>query len=272
MRFAFCNEGFGQRSWPAVCSALAEAGYDGVELAPFTLADTVRDISTRSRSDIRTAAHDAGLEVVGLHWLLVKPEGLHVSHPDSKVRARTRDHLCHLADFCADLGGRIMVLGSPGQRGRVGDASPDDTWRWTAETVSGALPTAAERGVNLCVEPLGTDETDFITTAAEARRLVDEIGQPNFRLILDVKAMSSEHRPIPDIIREQRDCLAHMHANDANRRGPGFGDTDFRPILNALREVRYDGYISVEPFEFVPDVDIVARRSIRYLRECLPAQ
>ena len=271
MRFAFCNEGFADRPWPAVCSAIAEAGYDGVEVAPFTLAETVRDISPHGRADMRTAAHDAGLEIVGLHWLLVKPEGLHVSHPNSKVRARTRDYLCHLADFCADLGGEIMVFGSPRQRGRVDDASSDDTWRWAAETFSGALPTAAERGVTLCIEPLGADETHFVTSAADARRLVDEIGHPSFRLILDVKAMSSEDVPIPDIIRQQRDFLAHVHANDRKGQGPGFGDTDFHPILEALREVRYDGYISVEPFEFLPDVDSVARRSIRYLRECMPA-
>ncbi|UCC68737.1 MAG: sugar phosphate isomerase/epimerase [Armatimonadota bacterium] len=270
MRFAFCNEGFGDRPWSAVCSAIAKAGYDGVEIAPFTLAETVRDIPARERADIRAAAHDAGLEIVGLHWLLVKPEGLHVSHPDSKVRARTRDYLCHLADFCADLGGEIMVFGSPRQRGRVDDASSDDTWRWAAETFCGALPTAAERGVTLCIEALGTDETDFVTTAADARRLVDEIGHPSFRLILDVKAMSSEDVPIPDIIRQQRDVLAHVHANDRNGQGPGFGDTDFHSILKALSEMSYDGYISVEPFEFLPDVDTVARRCIRYLRECLP--
>jgi len=271
MRFAFCNEGFGERSWPAVCSALAEAGYDGVEIAPFALGETVQEISARQRADIRRVAHDAGLEIVGLHWLLAKPEGLHVSHADAKVRARTRDYLCHLVDFCADLGGKIMVFGSPRQRGRVDDASGDDTWRWAAETFAGVLAAAAERAVSLCIEPLGPDETDFITTASEGRRLVEDLSHPNFRLILDVKAMSSEGRPIADIIREQRDLLAHVHANDANRQGPGFGDTDFMPILEALREIRYDGYVSVEPFEFVPDVDAVARRSVRYLRECLPA-
>jgi sugar phosphate isomerase/epimerase len=81
--------------------------------------------------------------------------------------------------------------------------------------------------------------------------------------------MCAEGREIPEIVREQRDMLAHVHANDANKQGPGFGDVDFRPILGALREIGYDGYVSVEPFEFVPDVDTVARRSLRYLRECL---
>jgi sugar phosphate isomerase/epimerase len=271
MHFSFCNEGFGDRPWPATCSALAEAGYDGVEIAPFTFADSVQELSPRQRGEIRDAAQDAGLQIVGLHWLLVKPEGLHVSHTDASVRGRTRDYLCHLVDFCGDLGGRIMVFGSPGQRGRVGDASAEQAWQWAAETLTSVMPTAEERGVTLCIEPLGPDETDFANTAEDGRRLVEKIGHPNFRLMLDVKAMCTEGRPLGEIIRNSRDQLAHVHANDENRQGPGFGDVDFAPILKALREIRYDGYVSVEPFEFDPDAETVARRSLRYLQECLPA-
>jgi sugar phosphate isomerase/epimerase len=271
MRFAFCNEGFGDRPWSAVCEAIAEAGYKGVEIAPFTFAETVQEIAAHQRSEIRRVARDAGLEIVGLHWLLVKPEGLHISHPDAAVRARTRDCLRYLADFCADVGGKIMVFGSPRQRGKVEDATANDIWRWAVATFAAVLPTAAERGVSLCIEPLESEETGFINTAAEGRRLVEELDHPSFRLMLDVKAMCAEGRPIPEIIESQRDILAHVHANDANRQGPGFGEVDFRPILTELREVGYEGYVSVEPFEFSPNVDEVARRSLGYLRECLSA-
>jgi sugar phosphate isomerase/epimerase len=271
MRFAFCNEGFGDRAWSAVCAAIAEAGYDGVEIAPYTLAEKVQDIPSRERGDIRSLAQDTGLEIVGLHWLLVKPEGLHIGHPDQAVRARTRDYLCHLVDFCADVGGKLMVFGSPGQRGGTEGAAADDAWAWAAEVFRGVSPVLAEREITLCIEPLTPEETDFINTAAEARRLVEEVAHPNFRMILDAKAMCSEGTPIPDIIRANRDMLAHVHANDENRQGPGFGEVDFRPILAALRGIGYGGYISVEPFEFIPDVGVVARRSVRYLRECLPA-
>ena len=273
MRFAFCNEGFGEAAWPVVCQALAEAGYDGVEIAPFTFAPSVRDVPPRRRTEIRSTAQEAGLEIVGLHWILAKTEGLHVGHPEPEVRKRTRDYLCHLGDLCADVGGRVMVLGSPSQRGRVGEASEADTWKWAAETLEGARDTLAEREVVLCIEPLGKEETDFINTAEDGRRLVDELGHPSFGLMLDVHAMSSaESRPLEEIIKEQREVLAHVHANDANRQGPGFGEVDFRPILAALRQIGYDGYVSVEPFEFDPDAETVARRSVRYLRDCLPGE
>ncbi len=272
MRFAFCNEGFGDRPWPAVCSVLAEAGYDGVEIAPFTFADSVQLISPAQRADIREAARQAGLEIAGLHWLLAAPEGMHLSHPDASVRSRTTDYIRHLADFCADLGGTVMVLGSPRQRGRVGDTPAEQTWRWAADTIAGALPTAQERGVTLCIEPLGPQETDFVNSAREARRLIEELRHPRFRLMLDVKAMCTEDRPPAAIIRENEDILAHVHANDENRQGPGFGEVDFAPILEALRDLHYTGYVSVEPFEFRPDAEAVARRSLEYLRQCLPGE
>ena len=270
MRFAFCNEGFGDKPWPAVCRELAEAGYDGVEIAPYTIAETVQEVSAHRRGEIWAAAREAGLEIVGLHWLLVKPEGLHIGHPEAKVRARTRDYLCHLADFCADLGGKIMVFGSPEQRSKMGEASVEDRWRWAVEAFAGALETLEERGVTLCIEPLGKEETDLVNTAAEGKRLVEEVGHKNFRLMLDVKAMCSEGEPVADIIRGHGELLAHVHANDENRQAPGFGEVDFRPIVEALREVRYGGYVSVEPFEFAGEVGEVARRSLCYLRVCAP--
>jgi sugar phosphate isomerase/epimerase len=268
MRFAFCNEGFGERPWAAVCRTLSAAGYDGVEIAPFTLAEHVGDISQQARAELRGVAAAEGLAIVGLHWLLVKPEGLHISHPDQAVRSRTRDYLCQLTDFCADLGGRVMVFGSPKQRGNSAGATDEEAWKWAIATFRGTLPTLAEREVTLCLEPLGTEETDFVNTAERASRLIAEVGDPHVRLLLDTKAMCSEEKPIEEIVRTHRDILAHFHANDANRRGPGFGDLDFKPILAALQDSEYTGYVSVEPFDFTPDVDTVAAGSLRYLKEC----
>jgi len=268
MRLSFCNEGFGKRPWGAVCGALAEAGYDGVEIAPYPLADDVRDLSPSQRAEIRMLAEGAGLEIVGLHWLLVTPEGLHISHPDKAVRDRTCEYLCHLTDFCADLGGRVMVFGSPKQRGGSAGASQEDAWRWAAETFRGVLPVLEARGVTFTLEPLGPVETDFVNTAAAGRRMVEEINHPNFHLMLDCKAMTTEGPPLPEIIRAHGDLLAHVHVNDDQLRAPGLGDMDFGPVLAALTEVGYQGYVSVEPFVFDPDVDTVARQALAYLRGC----
>ena len=116
MKFAACNEFF--EGWPVekVFDYCKAVGYDGVEIAPFTLADSVEQVSARRREDIRKAAATAGIEVVGLHWLLVKPEGLYINHPDAAIRRRTQDYMKALIHFCGDLGATVMIHGSPKQR------------------------------------------------------------------------------------------------------------------------------------------------------------
>jgi len=272
VKFSFCNEFCGNMSLDSVFQLASRLGYDGVEVAPFTLAESVREIGRAERRRIADSAKQAGIEVVGLHWLLVSPRGLHLNHPEQpEVRERTVAYLIDLVRFCADLGGRIMVFGSPKQRNLVSGHSRRETWDLTVEAFQRCLPACAEAGVTLCIEPLGPAETSFICSHREAIDLVKAIDHPNFRMILDVKAMSSEAMPIPDIIHESAGCFAHFHANDANRRGPGFGDTDFVPILRALTEVEYPGYVSVEVFDFKPDGETIAAQSLRYLRECLAA-
>jgi len=267
MKFAICNETYQETPWPEVCRSIAGAGYDGVELAPFTFAPDVREISAERRREIARVATDAGLEIVGLHWLLVSPPGLHLTTADEGVRARTIDYLRALADFCADVGGRVMIFGSPKQRWVAEETPRERAWEWTAEAYRSVMPDAAERGIILCMEALPPPESNFILTAAEAVEMVRYVDHPNFRLMLDVKSMCAEGRPLPEIIREFCPLVEHFHANDANRRGPGFGDTDFRPIAAALRECGYSRYVSVEVFDYSPDPETIARGSLRALRE-----
>src|SRR5688572_6777184 len=113
VRFAICNETFGERPWEEVCRFVAETGYDGIELAPFTFAPSVEEIGAGERARIARVARDAGLEVVGLHWLLVSPPGLHINAPDPALRRRTAEYLRALVHFCGDVGGRVMIFGSP---------------------------------------------------------------------------------------------------------------------------------------------------------------
>lgn len=267
MKFAICNELFEGWPWERTCEFVGRAGYDGIEVAPFTLAESVTDVSPERRPAIRRQAEQAGLQVVGLHWLLVSPKGLYINHPDAEIRARTAAYLVALVDFCGDLEGRIMVLGSPKQRSVVAGLTHEQAWHFAKETLRPALDRAAARGVFICPEALAPAETNFLNTAAEARRFVQDLAHPNARMMLDVKAMSSEGRPPADIIRENGDLLVHVHANDANMRGPGFGDTDFAPIVTALRDVGFDGVVSVEVFDFKPDPETITHRSLAYLKQ-----
>jgi len=269
MKFALCNEMFGQRPLDEVATLASRLGYQGLEVAPFTLAADVRDLPAAEVQRLRRAAEEAGLEVVGFHWLLASPPGLHIAHPDRAVSERTRQFFLALIDTCGELGGRLCILGSPKQRSIEPGWDVRATRERAADFLRSVLPHAADRGITLCLEPLSPDETNFLTTHAEALEFIRDIDHPNCRLILDVKAMSSEGRPVPDIIRASAPLLAHIHANDANQRGPGFGETDFVPILRTLAEVGYQGYLSVEVFRFDPDPQTIARESLAYLRRTL---
>jgi sugar phosphate isomerase/epimerase len=272
MKFAICNELFEGWDFARMCRFVKAAGYDGVELAPFTLATPITDLTARRRADLRKIAADAGVEIIGLHWLLAKTEGLYLTSPDDVVRRRTSTYLVALAQACSDLGGSLMVFGSPKQRSRLPGVSPDQARAWAVETFRQALPSIADLGVTLCMEPLSAAETDFVNTCAEALDLIRAVDHANIVLHLDVKAMSSETTPMSELIRRYAGRAGHVHANDANRRGPGFGDTDFVAVFQALRDAGYDRWVSVEVFDYTPDPETIARQSLDYMRQCLPKE
>jgi sugar phosphate isomerase/epimerase len=270
MRYAICNETFQGLPLPDAYAQVRAMGYEGLEVAPFTLIDEgpvdVRRITPAARRHYADMVRDAGLEIVGLHWLLAKTTGFYLTSPEPAVRQRTADYLAALADLCADLGGSVMVFGSPVQRNLLPGVDHAQAQRYAADVLRAALPRCLERGVVVALEPLGPAEGDFLVTAAAAAELVRQVDSPACRLHLDVKAMSSETQPIPDILRAQAPLLAHFHANDPNRRGPGMGSVDFRPIMAALREIAYSGWVSVEAFVYEPSPLELARQSIDNLR------
>jgi sugar phosphate isomerase/epimerase len=268
MRYAICNETFEGWDHARICREAAELGYGGLELAPFTLAPRITDVTPAQRTELRRTAEERGLQIIGLHWLLARTEGFHVTAPDPHVRQRTADYLVELARCCRDLGGDLMVFGSPAQRRVPAGATRAQAADYCVDTFRRAAAGIGDAGVRLCLEPLAPAEADFINTAAEAVEILERIDQPHFVLHLDVKAMSADEAPIPDLIHRHAARTGHFHANDANRRGPGFGAVDFVPIFRALKESRYQGWVSVEVFDYTPDPVTIARDSIRYMREC----
>jgi sugar phosphate isomerase/epimerase len=267
MKFGICNETWQGWEFGLTCDAIAAAGYDGVEIAPFTLHEDPRQLTQADAVKAGAIARAAGLEVIGLHWLLVKPAGMHLTTPDDAVRQKTVEFAKHLARLCAAMGGTIMVWGSPKQRNIADGDSQDAASRRAVDAMREICETAGASGVTIAMEPLTPAETNFLTTAADTVRFIEQVDHPACRLHLDVKAMSSEKKPIPQIIAESKNYLAHFHANDSNLRGPGFGDVNFQPISKALRDADYEGYVSVEVFDYTPDPATIARKSIEYLRK-----
>lgn len=268
MRYAICNETFEGWDHERVCRFVAELGYTGLELAPFTLAPRITEVSAERRRELRRQAESAGVRILGLHWLLARTEGFHLTSPDAAVRRRTAVYLGELARAARDLGGELLVLGSPAQRRIPPGCSREQAAEFALDTLRQLLPVLEETGIWLCLEPLAPPEADFLLNAAEAVELLDALHHPLCALHLDVKAMAAEPLPTPEVIRRYGRRLKHFHANDVNRRGPGFGATDFVPIFEALRDIGYDGWVSIEVFDYAPDPETIARNSLAYLRRC----
>ncbi len=268
MRYAICNETFEGWDHERICRFVAELGYTGLEIAPFTLASRITEVSAERRSELRRQAEAAGVRIVGLHWLLAKTERFHLTSPDREVRRRTADYLAELARCARDLGGELLVLGSPAQRRIPASYGREQAFDFALDTLRQLLPALEATGIYLCLEPLAPPEADFILNAAEATELLDALQHPLCALHLDVKAMAAEPLPTPEVIRRYGYRLKHFHANDVNRRGPGFGETDFVPIFEALRDIGYDGWVSIEVFDYSPDPETIARNSLAYLRKC----
>src|SRR5678815_227191 len=188
MKFAICNEIFRDWNLADTFAYASKAGYSGVEIAPFTIANSVTDVSPAERQRIRDIASRSAIEIAGIHWVLMKPDGLYMNHPEASIRERTAKYFYDLVNFCADLGGKIMVVGSPKQRNVMTGVSREQAWQWAQETFHAAVQQAEQRQVTICFEPLSPAETNFINTAREAITFVKELDSPNFKIILDVKA------------------------------------------------------------------------------------
>ena len=270
MRYSICNELFEGWSLAETAAFVAELGYEGLEIAPYTLCERVTDLSADDRMRIRRTVEAAGLRVVGLHWLLARTEGFQVNDADPDVRERTAQYLFDLIDCCADVGGEVLIFGSPQQRDVPVDRSQAEAWQSTCEIMQRCGDRAQKRGLIFCVEPLSSNETTFITNVDEAAKLVRQVDHPHLRMMVDTKAMSHYDRPIPDQIRSVHPLFHHVHVNDPNLRGPGMGDLDFQPILQTLHDLNYERWVSVEVFDFTPGAERTARQSLAYLRKCQP--
>lgn len=278
MKIALCNEVLGKMPFAAQCAYAKALGYDGLEVAPFTLSDAPHRLTAGERAQVRRAADEAGIAIIGLHWLLVAPKGLSITAPDAAIRRETVGVMRHLIDLCADLGGGVMVHGSPAQR----KVAPGDTleaaWARARDCFAQIAEHAGAAGVSYCIEPLARTETQLVNTLEDAARMVSEVGHAAVGGMIDTSSAGrTESLGVAELIDRwmPTGLIRHVQVNDSNRRGPGQGDDLFAPMFAALQRNGYGGVVSVEPFDYRPDGQATAARAIGYIRgilECLAAK
>jgi len=266
LRQSTCNEAFEQWPFADACKAIRKAGYTGIEIAPFTLAEAPSGVPPAQRAEYRAIMAGEGLEFVGLHWIMMSPKGLHVTHPDAAVRARSWNHIHDLIDLCADLGpNSVLVFGSPNQRKSTGGLTREEATRHFVAGLRIVAPHCEDCGVRLLVEALPVTQSDVVQTLAEAVSIVEEIASPGIRTMFDVHNAIDEVEPHDVLIERYFPYIAHVHVNELDGKHCGAGDYDYRPILAALKRLDYHGWVSLEAFDFTPGAERLVTASLRHL-------
>ncbi|HYI93128.1 MAG TPA: sugar phosphate isomerase/epimerase family protein [Bryobacteraceae bacterium] len=274
-RHAICNEAFKDYDFREACKVIRSIGYTGIEIAPFTLADDPLEVSTQQRAEYKSIMSGEGLTFAGLHWLMVSPKTLHVTTEDTKLRDLSWQYVYNLVDLCSDLGpGGVMVFGSPKQRAATpGSTKEEATKRWI-DGLAHVAPHAEERGVTILAEALPSSQCNVVTTLEEAVGLVRQIGSPAIRTMFDSHNAEDEVENHATLVDRYYDYIHHVHVNEMDGRHPGTGDYDFGAIFDVLKRRGYNGWISLEAFDFTPGAETLARESFEYLQavtERLPA-
>jgi len=265
-KHAICNEIY--ENWPFrdACHSIRRIGYTGIEISPFTLAESPGDISPDQRREYRDIIQSEGLRFVGLHWLMVSPKGLHVTTPDRDLRERSWRHITGLIDLCGDLGENgVMVFGSPKQRCTVDGLTPAEAARNFTAGLAAVEPHAQQRGVTILVEALPINQCDVITTLAEAAAIVDQVNSPAVRTMFDSHNAADESQPHAALADRYFDLIRHVHINELDGRHPGTGSYDFKPVLDVLRRRGYGHWVSLEAFDFTPGSEKIANDSLRFI-------
>jgi D-psicose/D-tagatose/L-ribulose 3-epimerase len=263
-KYSICNEVFEKWDFAKSVRAMREAGFHGVEIAPFTLADHVDELTPARRREMRGILKSEGVRFAGLHWLLITPKWLHVTTADRSIRERSWAYFRKLVDLCGDLGENgIMVLGSPKQRGSQGNTREEAT-KHLKEGLASVADHARARGATIALEPLASKDTDVVNTVREAVGIVDEIRHPAIQSMFDFHNTADETEPFDRLVRTYFRAIRHIHVNEMDGRYPGTGTLDFRPVFQVLADQHYSGWVSLEVFDFKPGPVEIARASMAY--------
>jgi len=276
MRYAACNELVHDRPFAEACALIARHGYQGIELAPYSLADDPLRIPPAQTRELRRTIQDAGLDCVGLHWLLKAPPGLHITTLDNGVRRRSWDAVRSLVDFCREVGGSLVVLGSGKQRGTQG-ISRDAATAILRDELAGLAPHLKQSGVTLLLEPLQVQVTDVLNGLPEAHAIIDSIASPWVASMLDFHNSQDELDSWESLIAAHGDIIRHVHLNEVDGHHPslvgrpGRARSEYASAFRALAAKGYAGWISLETFHAADSPETVLAETRAFLENMTSA-
>jgi D-psicose/D-tagatose/L-ribulose 3-epimerase len=242
------NETFVDKDLP-VLDKCKEMGFDAVEIIPF-------DPDNFPAAKVKQAAADLGLTINTGYGM---PEEYNTISPDAAVRQRGVEFAKRLVDLSNEAGavvfGGAIYCGWGYLSGRMRSA---DEWKWGVESCRAVCEYAQETSsLVIGIEPLNRFESHFINVASDAVAFCKEVGLPNVKVHLDTFHMVREENDIPQAVRDTGDYLGYVHACENQRGIPGSGLIPWKDFFAALRQVQYDGCVTIESFD--PDMEKIAK-------------
>jgi D-psicose/D-tagatose/L-ribulose 3-epimerase len=221
--------------------SIKQHGFDGVELPLIRPAQV-------PVADIRRSLAENQLDCT---FCSVLPQELSVIADDAAVRQKTRAHLADCVRTAAEAGATILAgpLYSPVGY-LTGRRRTQDEWNWAVECYQALGSTLQSHGMTVAIEPLNRFETYFLNTAADAVKLAASIDHPNVGILFDTFHANIEEKDVVAALRTVAPYLRHLHACENDRGTPGTGHTDWQGVFQAIRELRYDGWVTIESFGF----------------------
>ena len=238
MRRAVCNELFGKLGFPQTCELMASHGFDGIEIAPFTLFNEDGRLTADTIKMVRRSLADSGLGFAGFHWLFARPAGLFMVSENVAVRARAWNQLCHLLEAAGELGGGPLTFGSPQQRDS--GAQPKQVARkYLAEGLLSLCGLAASCNSSVLIEALQSADTNMINTLDEASAFIDEVACPSVSGMFDFHNCGDESLSWDELIRRHKRIIKHVHLNTTDGGYPLHPDADYLAAFKALKGSGY---------------------------------
>lgn len=228
-------------SWFHLLPRVRSLGFDAFEIPVF---DPGQLDAAATRRELEANQLDCTI-------CAILPPGLSPIDPDAGVREKTLKHLARCVEFTAEMGPNLLsgpVYAPVGYL--AGRRRTAEEWRWAIECFQGLGPVLEANGVTLAIEPLNRFEGYFLNTASDAAELCDAVGNPRIGVLLDTFHANIEEKSIPAACRLLGPRLRHVHACENDRGIPGSGHVDFEGMVDALKEIGYEGYLTIESFGF----------------------
>lgn len=260
MKWAVCNEIITGVNLKEQCQTIKSFGFSGIEIAPFTIADSYNDLTKNLAKKVKETLESESVELSGFHWLISHPKSLSLVSETESERKRCIDALKRVIDFSIYLGKSDLTLGCPNSRS--GKASKEKRYHFFLKSMKEIGEAAAERGTTILIEPLSSDQTDLINTFSDVRNVIKDTHSLGLSSMFDYHNTKDEKDNWAELAKENLDIIKHVHVNKMNGESPNNLDTS-EYIASIIELEKGPLWFSLESFGESSDSALKAFKSFR---------